>query len=122
MKRQHCKQVLERHFKAPFRKGSINGFNIDFYNSSLMIGLQYNSVYHYKFSLAFHKTYTKFKETQKKDILRKQMCKEAGIRLISIPYNVGCVSGTLGRMLGKADDCRCSECLITREAVRIKQS
>ena len=115
MKRNQCKQVLESIYKVPFRRSSINVLSIDFYNSSLMIGLQYNSVHHYKYSPKFHKkSYTKFKKIQLEDILRKQMCKEAGIKLISIPYNTSCVPGRLNRILKNLDECLCGDCSYTR--------
>ena len=94
-----CKIVLEKHYEATFKRSTVNNFTIDFYNKDLMVGLQYNSIHHYKYSSKFHKVYRKFKETQKKDAQRKQMCKEMGIRLICIPYNTACVVGTLRRRL-----------------------
>ena len=106
-----CRIVLERHYKETFKRSAVNNFTIDFYNKDQMVGLQYNSVHHYKYSSKFHKTYRKFKETQKKDIQRKQMCKEMGIRLICIPYNSSCVVGMLRRRLKIPNDCPCYDCL-----------
>ena len=118
MKRRQCKQVLERTFKVPFRRSSINNLSIDFYNSSLMIGLQYNSKHHYEYSPKFHKkSYTKFRDIQREDLLRKQMCKEAGIKLISIPYNTPCIPGRIGRILGSPLLCLCGDCTYTRMVV-----
>ena len=79
MKRSQCKRVLEQHYKVPFKRS----LDLDFYNKDLMVGLQYNSIHHYKYSSNFHKTYRKFVETKEKDIRRKQMCKEMGIELIT---------------------------------------
>ena len=112
MKRTQCRRVLEQHYKAPFRKTSINKFSIDFYNKDLKVGLMFNSIHHYKYSPKFHKVYRKFKETQREDIQRKEMCKEAGIRLISVPYNSSCVVGMLSRRLKIPNDCPCCDCLI----------
>ena len=111
MKRRECKRVLEQHYKVPFRRSAINNLSIDFYNSSLMVGLQYNSIHHYKYSPKFHKTYKSFKDIQTKDAFRKQMCIEAGIRLICIPCNSACVSGQLSRILKFPNNCRCYDCL-----------
>ena len=109
MKRQQCKRVLEQHYKVSFRRSSINSLSIDFYNSSLMIGLQDNSVHHY--IPKFHKSYSKFVKTQREDVQRKQMCKEAGIRLICIPYNTPRVPGRLSRILKNPNKCSCEDCL-----------
>ena len=46
MNRKLCKWALEDHFKVPFKKSSINGLSIDFYNRELMIGVVYYSVHH----------------------------------------------------------------------------
>ena len=128
MNRDQCRQILEQHYKAPFNRSTVNKFSIDFYNKDLMIGLQYNSVHHYKYSPKFHKIYRKFKETQRKDTQRKEMCKEAGITLISIPYNTPCIPGTLRKILKISNDCCCYDCLNIRRlstpsrADRIKQA
>ena len=111
MKRNLCRIVLEKHYEATFKRSTVNNSTIDFYNKDLMVGLQYNSIHHYKYSSKFHKTYRKFKETQKRDIQREQMCKEMGIRLICIPYNSSCVVGMLRRRLKTPNDCRCCDCL-----------
>ena len=109
MKRNLCKRVLEQHYKVPFKR-SLGSFAIDFYNKDLMVGLQYNSIHHYKYSSKFHKTYRKFVETKEKDIQRSQMCKEMGIRLICIPYNSSCVVGMIRRILKTPNDRPCCDC------------
>ena len=107
MKRSQCKRVLEQHYKVPFR----SSLTIDFYNKDLMIGLQYNSIHHYKYSPKSHKTYKKFVETRREDVQRKYMCKEMEVKLICIPYNTACVPGTLRRILKIPNDCCCCDCL-----------
>ena len=113
-----CRIVLEKHHEVPFRRSMVNGFTIDFYNKDLKVGLMFNSIHHYKYSSKFHKVYRKFRETQNRDILRKKMCSEAGIKLISIPYNVECVIGMLRRRLKTPNDCRCCDCLNTARLSR----
>ena len=108
MNRNLCRIVLERHYGAAFKRSTVNNFTIDFYN--LMVGLQYNSIHHYKYSSKFHKTYRKFVETKEKDIQRSQMCKEMGIRLICIPYNSSCVVGMIRRILKTPNDRPCCDC------------
>ena len=112
MGKKECKQVLEDIYKVPFRKSSINNFSIDFYNSSLTIGIQYNGRHHYEYVPRLHKkSYKNFREMQRRDILRKQMCKEAGIKLISIPYNTSCISKYIRLRLGKElSFCGCESC------------
>ena len=111
MNRNLCKKVLEEHFKVPFRRTMVNGYVIDFYNKDLMIGLMYNSIHHYNYSPKFHKIHSKFIASQNRDILRREACLMMGIKLITIPYDVVCVVGTIKRRLMISNDCRCRDCL-----------
>ena len=114
MNRGLCRKVLEQHYKVPFNKAMVLGFRIDFYNKDLMVGLMFNSFHHYKYSSKFHKTYKKFKETQTRDILRRKMCSEVGIELISIPYSVSYIVGVMRMSLGVLYSCNCTECGVLR--------
>ena len=108
--RKICQWTLEDHFKVPFKKSSINGLSIDFYNRELMIGVVYYSVHHLKYSSKVHKIHRKFRETQERDQRRKEAAKKAGITLITIPYNTMCVAGSIRRKLKIPNDCRCFRC------------
>ena len=121
MNRDLCRNVLEKHYKVPFKRAMVNGFVIDFYNKDLKVGLMFNSVHHYKYSSKFHKVYRKFRETQTRDYCRNKMCSEVGIKLISIPYNVECVIGMVRRRLKAPNDCNCNECNILRRWYKRKE-
>ena len=110
MNRNLCKKVLEEHFKVSFRRTMVNGYVIDFYNKDLMIGLMYNSIHHYKYSPKFHKTYSKFVASRNRDKLLRKACRMMDITLITIPYDIMCVLGTIRRKLGIPNDCRCLSC------------
>ena len=110
MNRNLCKKVLEEHFKVSFRRTTIGGYEIDFYNRRLMIGLMYNSIHHYKYSPKVHKVYSKFEALHYRDRQLRKACRMMDITLITIPYDIMCVLGTIRRKLGIPNDCRCLSC------------
>ena len=110
MTRKLCKKVLEEYFKVPFKRTTINGFIIDFYNKDLKIGLVYNSVHHYLYSLKVHKTYCKFISDRGRAEVRWGTCCEAGIKLITIPHYVECIAGEMMKELEIVNECECSSC------------
>ena len=71
----------------------------------------FNTTLHYTVTRLLISFVTTTPQTQKKDIQRKHMCKEMGIRLICIPYNSSCVVGMLRRRLKTPNDCPCYDCL-----------
>ena len=109
--RKICKKVLEAFFKVPFKRATINGHVIDFYNENLRIGLVYNSIHRYKFSFKFHKTRCHFLVYKNECELRSEACHEAGIRLVTVSYNTKCFPGLIRRRLGIPNSCKCSRCL-----------
>ena len=113
MGKKECKRVLENIYNLPFRKTKLNNLEIDLYNNFLMLGVQFNGKHHYEFVPRIHKN---FRDLQKEDDLRKQLCKKAGIKLISIPYNTSCVSTSISLRLGKnIPFCHCKSCEEERE-------
>ena len=109
--RKICGKVLEAHFKVPFKRTTINGHVIDFYNKDLMIGLVYNSIHRYKFSSKFHKTRCHFLVYKNEYELRREACREAGIKLITATYNTSCFPGLIRRSLAIPNSCKCPRCL-----------
>jgi hypothetical protein len=92
-----CRRVMEKIFNKPFTKirpewllNPVTGKNleIDIYNDDLKIGVEYSGRQHYHFTPFFHKTKETFTMQQYRDEMKKGKCKEKGILLIEVPYNV----------------------------------
>lgn len=94
-----CRRVLQEIFKKPFEKcrphflnnpvtgGSYN-LELDCYDDEYKIAVEYNGIQHYKFSPYFHKNNEAFLNQKYRDELKKRMCKDNGIMLITVPYTV----------------------------------
>ena len=92
-----CCQTLERHYKVPFRterpsflRNPATGRNLelDCYNSTMKVAVEYNGIQHYVFPNRFHKTESEFRDQVARDILKHNLCDEAGVFLITVPYKV----------------------------------
>lgn len=87
-----CREHLESKFKAAFPKVRPNflknpktgrNLELDCYNSDLGIAVEYNGAYHY------NSNHYMFDESVAyRDALKKQLCEENGVFLISVPYTV----------------------------------
>lgn len=91
------KYILEEIFRLPFvkirpefLKNEVTGQNleIDLYNDTLKLGVEYSGAQHYKFSPYFQKNKEAFYNQRYRDEMKKVKCKEYGITLIEIPYTV----------------------------------
>jgi hypothetical protein len=92
-----CRRVMEKIFKKPFTKirpdwlhnpVTSKNLEIDIFNDELKIGVEYSGKQHYHFTPFFHKTKETFTMQQYRDEMKKGKCKERGILLIEVPYNV----------------------------------
>lgn len=93
-----CKRVLEKLFNKPFDKARPsflsnpvtggNNLELDCYNEELQIAVEYNGVQHYKFSPYFHKNKDQFYTQKYRDEMKTRICKDKGLTLIEVPYNV----------------------------------
>ena len=92
-----CKYVLEHIFKKPFTKirpdmlkNPVTGFNLelDCYNEELKLGVEIQGIQHYKYTPYFHKNIDKFTIQQYRDEIKRNLCKQHGIYLIEVPYNI----------------------------------
>lgn len=94
-----CKRVLQKLFKRPFDKirpdflrnpvtGNRHNLEIDCYNEELKLGVEYSGIQHYKHTPFMHKNKEAFYNQKYRDELKKYMCKEHGITLIEVPYNI----------------------------------
>ena len=98
-----CRRVLEKYFSKPFpsvRPNFLmnpvtsdegygqNNLEIDCYNDSLKLGVEYNGVQHYKYVPYFHRNKEAFRNQKYRDYMKHEICKKNGVTLIDVPYTV----------------------------------
>lgn len=97
-----CREYLENRFGVPFNKArpdflrnqvtssntKDNNLELDCFNQSLRLAVEYNGEQHYKFIPYFHRSRETFHNQKYRDEIKKYKCKENGIVLIEVPYNV----------------------------------
>ena len=93
-----CRRVLQKMFGKPFisvrpdfLRNPVTGnhnLEIDCFNSELKLGVEYNGIQHYKFVPYFHKNKEAFRNQQYRDLIKNDMCRKNGIRLIEVPHTV----------------------------------
>lgn len=92
-----ARAFLERYFNKSFPKsrpnfmvnqvtGSKYNLELDCYNESLRLAVEYNGAQHYNYIPFFHKNKEAFYNQKYRDELKRIKCKELGITLIEIPY------------------------------------
>jgi len=93
-----CRQILERIFKLPFptvrpkwlkNPETNRNLELDCYNSSLNLALEYNGEQHYIWpNKRFSITREQFINQYRRDQYKKERCKQEGVYLIIVPYTV----------------------------------
>lgn len=92
-----CRQFMERYYGKPFKntrpdflKNPLTNRNLelDGYNAELALAFEYNGVQHYRFPNYFHKNEEEFDQQLRRDNYKKDVCNQAGVYLINIPYLV----------------------------------
>jgi len=93
-----CRRVLEMIFNKPFNKArpnflrnevtGNNNLELDCFNPQLKLAVEYNGVQHYKFTPYFHKSQEHFLTQKYRDYMKRNLCRDAGITLIEVPYTV----------------------------------
>lgn len=80
--------TIERNIRPDFLKNPETGKNLelDCYCEEYALAVEYNGVQHYKFPSVYHKTEEEFYNQVYRDRLKRKLCDEAGIYLISVPY------------------------------------
>ena len=77
--------------RPDFLRNNITGGNnleIDCYNDSLKLGVEYNGRQHYDFVPFFHKNKETFYNQKYRDDMKRRLCKENNITLIEVPYTI----------------------------------
>jgi hypothetical protein len=96
---KECRYVLESIFNKPFNKyrpdflnnpvtGGEHNLELDCYNPQMKLAVEYNGVQHEKFVPYFHKNKEAFLNQKYRDLLKKKLCEENGINLITVPHTV----------------------------------
>lgn len=92
-----CRRFLETIFQVPFPKArpdflrnpvTGNNLEIDCFNSTLKLGVEYNGQQHYSYTTFFHKNVEASTNQKYRDELKRRMCQENGINLIEVPYTI----------------------------------
>lgn len=92
-----CKETMERIYGVPFPntrpswlKNDLTGrcLEIDCYNADLKIGVDYCGIQHYCYPNFLNMSYDDFQAQVRRDELKKELCKQYGVYLIVVPYNV----------------------------------
>ena len=96
---KECRRVLQKIFNKPFQKcrpdflsnpvtGDRFNLELDCYEHSLKLAVEYNGAQHYKFIPYFHKNKEAFYNQKYRDDLKRRLCKENRINLIEVPNTV----------------------------------
>ena len=94
-----CRRVLQKLFNKPFSnsrpdflRNPVTGGNfnleLDCYDESLKLAVEYNGIQHYKYIPYFHKNKEAFRNQGYRDELKRRMCKDNKVNLIEVPNTV----------------------------------
>lgn len=94
---QKCKEFLEYITGKPFVKVrpsfllnpvTQHPLELDLYNEELQLAIEYNGSQHYHFNSMMHNSRDSFHNQKYRDLIKKQLCDQHGIRLVSVPYTI----------------------------------
>ena len=86
-----CRLAIEEITKLKFPKNlDVIGAEIDCYNDDLKLGFEYDGIQHHEYVQYFHgdKDIMKFEQQLERDVIKDELCINAGIRLIRINYKI----------------------------------
>lgn len=92
-----CRRVMEKLFQKPFPRirpkfltspKTNKRLELDCYNEDLKLAVEYNGQQHYYYNPYFHKSFQDFLDIKERDLFKKKMCKQSGIKLIVVPFSV----------------------------------
>lgn len=92
-----CRRAIEHLTGKPFPKArpncmmnGVSGHNLelDCYNNEMKIAVEYNGEQHYKYIPYFHPTKDAFYNLKYRDDMKKRLCDQNSITLITVPYTI----------------------------------
>jgi hypothetical protein len=81
--------LLEKAFEEPFirtRPEFLDGLELDCYNAAMGLAIEVNGIQHYKQNHQFHRSAADLKRQMQNDRKKRQLCDQANIKLIVVPY------------------------------------
>ena len=95
---EQCRQIFEQLFpgyRFPKRRPSwlVNPktnrpLELDGYNEELHLAFEYNGPQHYHYPNRYHRSEQEWLEQKYRDLLKRQLCNQHGVYLLTIPYHV----------------------------------
>lgn len=96
---KECRRVLQNIFNKPFKNcrpdflrnnvtGGLFNLELDCYEPSLKLGVEYDGAQHYKYIPFFHRNKEAFRNQQYRDEIKQMLCKQNNVNLIRVPYTV----------------------------------
>lgn len=111
MGEEKCRVYLETLFKRPFPKVrppflfnpvTKSTLELDGYCEPLKLAFEFNGRQHYEYSPHFHKNKTEFYNGQYRDEMKRKLCIEQGIHLLTVPHDCKNIEHFLRMALEKA--------------------
>jgi len=105
-----CRRYLETKFKVAFPKQrpdflrnpiTNQQLELDCYNPSLRLAVEYQGEQHYKYIPHFHSTRDSFLNQKYRDEIKRDLCEKNNITLIEVPYTVTDIASFLDLKLGE---------------------
>ena len=96
---KECRRILQKIFNKPFNKcrpnflsnpvtGDRFNLELDCYEHSLKLAVEYNGIQHYKYIPYFHKNKEAFYNQKYRDDMKRRMCRDNKVNLIEVPNTV----------------------------------
>ena len=101
---RRCREWLEARFTRSFprvrpdwlRNPIFNkNLELDCFNEELRLAVEYNGRQHYTHVPYFHRDPDAFEYTKLRDQLKQELCRQAGVHLIVVPYYITDIEGFL---------------------------
>lgn len=93
---EECKRIAEKIFRVTFEKRRFivnpetgRMLEIDMMSPDGTFGIEWNGYQHYVYPNRYHKTEKEFIAQVRRDDYKRKWCKYKGIKLITVPYNIG---------------------------------
>ena len=93
---ERCRQLLQHWFGVPFptyrpaflKWKTGRNLELDMYNETMGLAVEYDGIMHRRFHPSFHRTYADFLYQQAKDTWKDERCREVGVTLVRVPDTV----------------------------------